>query len=339
MKQNTLRDTLLYQNKNGYDRLTDEDRENMERYCRDYKKFLDESKTERECVRSAVRLAEARGFRPWAPELTAKPGDKIYYVNRDKAIMLAVIGTESLSAGANIVVAHTDAPRLDLKPAPLYEDGEMAYLRTHYYGGILKYQWVAVPLVLHGVVIRKDGTRVDIALGDREDEPQFIITDLLPHLGKELGKKPLYEGVSAEKLNLLVGGRPLADDEGKDRVKVEVLRLLYEAYGITEEDFFSAELQAVPAAAARDVGFDRSFIAAYGHDDGCAPMRALPPSWIWKRPDAPPCAFSRTRRKSAPRALRACSPPPLTGSWAPCAAARTSFLRTAAPPPSACPAT
>ncbi len=267
MKENEIRSKLLYKPQNGYDKLTPEDAAAMETYCDGYKAFLDRSKTERECVTTAVELAEKAGFRAWDPDETLKPGDKVYYSNRGKAIMLAVVGRESAASGVNIAVAHTDAPRLDLKPMPLYEDGEMAFLKTHYYGGILKYQWVATPLVLHGVVVRGDGTSVDISIGDDPADPQFVITDLLPHLGKERGKKPLYEGVPAEKLNILVGGRPLAHDEGKDRIKVEALRLLHEKYGITEEDLISAELQAVPAANARDMGFDRSFIGAYGHDD------------------------------------------------------------------------
>jgi len=267
MKENDIRKQLLYTPKNGYDRLTCEDAAAMEAYCDGYRSFLDQSKTERECVNTAIELAERAGFRPWDPAETLQPGDKVYYSNRGKAIMLAVVGRESAASGVNIAVAHTDAPRLDLKPMPLYEDGEMALLKTNYYGGILKYQWVATPLVLHGVVMKADGSVVEIRIGDDPADPQFVITDLLPHLGKERGKKSLLEGIPAEKLNILVGGRPLADDEGKDRIKVEALRLLHEKYGITEEDLISAELQAVPAANARDMGFDRSFIGAYGHDD------------------------------------------------------------------------
>ena len=278
MQEKNIREKLLHRPKNGYDVLSPEEIGNMENYCQGYKQFLDAGKTERECVVTAVQLAELRGFRPWEPHKPVAPGDKLYYVNRDKALMLAVIGQESLSAGVNIIAAHTDAPRLDLKPAPLYEEGDMAFFKTHYYGGILKYQWVATPLVLHGVVVLKNGEKLNLRFGDSPREPQFVITDLLPHLGKERGKKPLYEGVAGEKLNILVGSRPLADDDGKDRVKVEVLRLLNEKYGMTEEDFLSAELQAVPAALARDMGFDGSFIGAYGHDDrvcAYAGLRAL----------------------------------------------------------------
>ena len=267
MAESELRKTLLYKTKNGYDALTEADAAAMERYCEEYKQFLDSSKTEREAVATAIYLAETHGFREWKPDEAVKAGDKLYYVNRGKAIMLAVMGQEPLSAGCNIAAAHTDSPRLDLKPSPLFEDSDMAYFKTHYYGGIRKYQWVTIPLVLHGVVVLQDGSTLTVRIGDAPGEPQFIISDLLPHLGYEQGKKPLDTAIVAENLNLLVGGRPLRGDDGGDRVKLEVLRLLHDAYGITEEDFISAELQAVPAMNARDIGLDRSFIGAYGHDD------------------------------------------------------------------------
>ncbi|MBP3313494.1 MAG: aminopeptidase [Oscillospiraceae bacterium] len=267
MQQQELRDTLLYSPKNGYDVLSQEELEQMNAYCEGYKTFLNAGKTERECVRAAIAMAEKFGYRPWQAGETLQAGDKVYYNNRGRAIMLAHVGTESLNAGTTIVVAHTDAPALHLKPTPLFEEDEMAFFKTHYYGGIIKYQWLATPLVLHGEVVLKDGSHVTVSVGDGEDDPQFIITDLLPHLGKERGKQPLYEGVAGEKLHILVGSRPLSGDDGKNRVKVEVLRLLHDRYGITEEDLISAELQAVPAAMARDMGFDRSFIGAYGHDD------------------------------------------------------------------------
>ena len=258
---------LLYQPKNGYDRLTAQEEKEMNDYCEDYKKFLDASKTERECVFSAIRLAEARGFVEYQRGMALKAGDKVYCNNRGKAIMLAVIGTQPLTNGANIGAAHTDAPRLDLKPNPLYEDAEMAYFKTHHYGGIRKYQWVTVPLELHGKIVRRDGSEVFVTIGSDPADPQLVINDLLPHLGREQGKKPLNEAIPSESLNILIGGRPEADDDGSDRVKLAVMRLLNEKYGITEEDFISAELEAVPAANARDIGLDRSFIGAYGHDD------------------------------------------------------------------------
>jgi aspartyl aminopeptidase len=216
---------------------------------------------------SAIRLARARGFSEYVPGMALKPGDKIYCDNRAKGIMLAVIGEKPLSEGANIGAAHTDAPRLDLKPNPLYEDAELAYLKTHHYGGIRKYQWVTVPLELHGAVVRADGSNVWVNLGGDPSDPQFVINDLLPHLGREQGKKPLNEAIPSESLNILVGSRPEKDDDGENRVKLAVMRLLNEKYGFVEEDFISAELQAVPAMNARDIGLDRSMIGAYGHDD------------------------------------------------------------------------
>ena len=261
------REALLYQPRHGRDRLTKEDEAAMLTYCEDYKAFLDRSKTERECVVSAVELAEKAGFRELTAGMALKAGDKVYSVNRGKSILLAVIGKKPLSEGANIGAAHTDAPRLDFKPNPLYEDAELAYIKTHHYGGIRKYQWVTVPLELHGLVVRRDGSEVYVKIGDDPKDPQLVINDLLPHLGREQGKKPLNEAIPSETLNILVGSRPLRDDDGSDRVKVEVLRLLNEKYGITEEDFISPELEAVPAANARDIGLDRSLIGAYGHDD------------------------------------------------------------------------
>lgn len=266
-KKSELRDKLLYEPKNGFETLSCEEREEMERYAADYKAFLDGSKTERKCVDYTVALAERKGFREYRKGMELKPGDKIYYNNRGKAIMLAVIGSESLANGANIGAAHTDAPRLDLKPRPLFEDSELAYLKTHYYGGIRKYQWVTIPLELHGVVVLRDGSTLRVDIGDKEGDPQFIICDLLPHLGRAQNQKTLAEAIPAENLNILVGSEPIADDEGKDRVKMQALKWLYETYGITEEDFISAELCAVPAGHSRDIGFDRSLIAGYGHDD------------------------------------------------------------------------
>ena len=262
-----LRKSLVYDRKNGYDRMDAAELDAMESYCEGYKQYLDAGKTERECVDLTISMAEAAGFRPYVRGTAAKPGDKFYRVNRGKAIMLAVVGKKSLADGANIGAAHIDAPRLDLKPNPMYESDEMAFLKTHYYGGIRKYQWVAIPLELHGVVALKDGSVVRVSVGNGENDPVFTIDDLLPHLGAEQSKKPLGEAIPAESLNILVGSRPLADDEGSDRVKLSVLELLNRKYGIVEEDFISAELSAVPAFQARDIGFDRSMIGAYGHDD------------------------------------------------------------------------
>ena len=275
-EKNKLAEKLLYAPKNGYDRLSAEDEKAMEAYCEDYKKFLNNGKTERLCVEYCIELAEKKGFKAYEAGMKLSAGDKVYFNNRGKGIMLAVIGSEDLSHGANIGAAHTDSPRLDLKPRPLYEEAEMAYFKTHHYGGIRKYQWVTIPLELHGVVAKKDGTVVPVRLGEG-DEAKFVITDLLPHLGQEQNKKTLAEGIMGEQLNLLLGSKPVSG-EGSDRVKLSVMQLLNEKYGITEDDFTSAELEAVPAVKATEIGLDHSMIGAYGHDDrvcGYAALRAL----------------------------------------------------------------
>ena len=270
-----LRKALVYDKKNGYDRLLPGELEAMEDYCTGYKQFLDAGKTERECVDRTIALAEAAGFRPYTRGMELKSGDKVYCSNRGKAIMLAVMGRKGLDQGVNIGAAHIDSPRLDLKQNPLYETEEMAFFKTHYYGGIRKYQWVTIPLELHGVVALKSGQNIRVSVGNGEGDPLFTIDDLLPHLGAEQSKKPLGEAIPAENLNILVGSRPLADDEGSDRVKIAVLELLNRKYGIVEEDFISAELCAVPAFRACDIGFDRSLIGAYGHDDRVCAYAAL----------------------------------------------------------------
>ena len=273
-ERKTQREKLLSQRKNGYDRVPAQEIPAMERYCSLYKTFLHQGKTERECARVAVELAEKAGFKPYERGMELKPGDRIYRVNRGKSVMLAVIGKQSLEKGAQIVAAHIDSPRLDLKPNPLYEDSELAFFKTHYYGGIRKYQWVTIPLELHGVVAKKDGTVAEVKLGE-DKEPKFVITDLLPHLGGEQGKKPLNEAVPGESLNILLGSCPSGEEDEKDRVKMQILEKLYEKYGITEDDFTSAELEAVPAAAPTDIGLDASLIGAYGHDDRVCGFAAL----------------------------------------------------------------
>lgn len=265
-----LRESLFYAPVNGYDRIDTAERLALEDYCRGYMRFLDQAKTEREAVSLAIELAEARGFVPYVPGMALQPGSRIYKNNRGKTLMLAVIGRRSLSEGAVIVGAHVDNPRLDLKQMPLYESDELCYLKTHYYGGIKKYQWLTIPLELHGVVVLKNGETVELTLGREADEPKFVITDLLPHLAKDQIQKTLSEGISGEGLNLLVGSTPYAG-EGKDRVKLAILSILNDSYGITEEDFLSAELMAVPAFPVCEIGFDRSMIGGFGHDDrSCA---------------------------------------------------------------------
>ena len=222
-----------------------------------------------------IVLAEAAGFRAYQRGMALKPGDKVYRANRGKAVMLAVLGRRGLDQGVNIAAAHIDSPRLDLKQNPLYEADELAFLKTHYYGGLRKYQWVTIPLELHGVVALKNGEVVRGSVGNGPDDPMFTIDDLLPHLATDQVKKPLGEAIPAESLNILVGSRPLRDDEGSDRVRLSVLELLNRKYGIVEEDFISAELCAVPAFSAVDIGYDRSLIGSYGHDDRVCAYAAL----------------------------------------------------------------
>ena len=271
------KEKLFSSAKNGYDRISEKDLAAMESYCVLYRDYIDRGKTERECAQNTIRLAKEQGFVAYRRGMELKAGDKVYVSNCDKSVMLAVIGTESLSKGAQIVAAHIDSPRLDLKPMPLYEDSEMAYLKTHYYGGVRKYQWVTIPLQLRGAVALKDGTVVNVVLGEG-DEPKFIINDLLPHLGGEQGKKPLNEAIAGETLNILLGSQPVGEAGESDRVKLHVLEKLNEKYGIVEDDFISAELEAVPAAMSCDIGLDASLIGAYGHDDrvcGYAGLKAL----------------------------------------------------------------
>ena len=266
MTTEELRASLLAAPKNGFARLSAEERQEMDTYCKAYMAFIDAAKTEREATAWAVAEAEKRGFVPFKPGMDAKPGDKIYYNDRDKAIALAIVGTEPLSAGANICAAHVDSPRLDLKPKPLYEDSEIAYFKTHYYGGIKKYQWPTIPLAIHGVVCRKDGERVTITIGEDDTDPVVMVSDLLPHLAADQMQKTAAQVIAGEQLNVILGTEPL-EGEGSDMVKLHIMKLLNEKYGIIEEDFLSAELSIVPAGKCREVGLDRSLLGAYGHDD------------------------------------------------------------------------
>ena len=266
-KGKLLREQLLNQKKNGWDKVDEATEHAIFDYCEGYKVYLDKGKTERTCVDYTVELIEAAGFVPLERGMELVPGMKVYRVNRGRGINLAVIGSAPLDQGVSIVAAHIDAPRLDLKPTPLYEDSEIAFLKTHYYGGIRKYQWVTIPLELRGVVVLKDGSVVNVSVGGNPGDPQFTINDLLPHLGADQSKKPLGEAIPAESLNLVVGSRPLKDDEGDGRVKLAVMQILNEKYGITEADFISAELGAVPAFNGTDIGLDRTLLGAYGHDD------------------------------------------------------------------------
>jgi len=257
---------LLYKN----EPVADTDRAAIEQaqlFCEGYKSFLNNAKTEREAVRTSVELLEKAGYRPFVPGTRYEPGDKVYTVNRSKCILAATMGRKSLEDGFHLNIAHIDAPRLDLRPVPLFERNGLGYLRTHYYGGVRKYQWPTIPLALHGVLYREDGSCAEICIGEQDDDPVFCITDLLPHLGAKQNEKKLGEAITAEDLNVLIASLPIGDKEAEKRVKLNVLGLLYETYGITEKDFTRAEIEVVPAFKARDIGLDRAMIGAYGHDD------------------------------------------------------------------------
>lgn len=274
-KVKELKESLLTQKKHAAQILSEEKIAEADRYCDGYKAFLDNGKTEREACAYAVSLLEAQGFRAWQRGGAVKAGDRIYRINRGKAVVAAVIGSEPLEDGIRLTASHIDSPRLDLKQSPLYEDSELALFKTHYYGGIKKYQWTVTPLALHGVIVRTDGTSVAVSIGEDESDPVFCVTDLLPHLAGEQVKRPLGQGIKGEELNILIGSRPFRSDEGSELVKLRIMQILNEKYGITERDFLSAELEAVPAGKARDLGFDRSMIGAYGHDDRVCSYPAL----------------------------------------------------------------
>lgn len=262
-----LKESLTLQRKNAFQLVDNATKEAAYSFCEDYKKFLDNAKTEREAVATTIRLAEEKGFVPFEVGKTYMPGAKVYFNNRGKALALAVIGTNPIENGVRISAAHIDSPRLDLKPNPLYETDELALLKTHYYGGIRKYQWVATPLALHGVFCKKDGTTVNVCIGEDENDPKFVVTDLLPHLAQDQNQRKLVDGIKGEELNILIGSEALGNDEESGLVKLNILKLLNEKYGVTEADFLSAELECVPAAKACDIGLDRSMIGSYGHDD------------------------------------------------------------------------
>lgn len=270
-----LKEKLFLNRKNGRAASDEETLKKADSYAEGYKAFLDNAKTEREAVITAIKMAEQRGFKPFILGENYKAGDKVYFNNRGKTVAFAVIGKSSVDNGVNITAAHVDCPRLDLKPNPLYEDNELALFKTHYYGGIKKYQWTAVPLALHGVFVLKDGTVKEVCIGENDGEPKFVINDLLPHLAQEQSKRTLNEGIKGEELNVLIGSHPFKADEGSELVKLNILNILNQKYGVCEEDFLSAELEMVPAYKACDVGFDRSLIGAYGQDDRVCAYPAL----------------------------------------------------------------
>ncbi|MBR6824963.1 MAG: aminopeptidase, partial [Oscillospiraceae bacterium] len=271
------RKALLNAPKNGYDRISAEDLAAMEPFCKEYMDFISTCKIEREAVEWTIAVAEQNGFKPLVPGMELKPGDRVYGNNHKKAVIFAVIGEKSLNEGSHICASHIDSPRLDLKPNPLYEEAEMSYFKTHYSGGIKKYQWTTTPLALHGVVYKKDGTVVKVTVGEDPTDPIFCVTDLLVHLSADQMRKTMADGITGENLNILLGSKPLAEDEGADRIKFATMLLLNEKYGLIEEDFLSAELTMVPAGPAREVGFDRSLIAAYGHDDRVCAFASFKP--------------------------------------------------------------
>lgn len=270
-----LKEKLFLNRKNGRAISDDETLKLADAYADGYKKFLDNAKTEREAAKQAIILAEEKGFKPFKIGEEYKAGDKVYFNNRGKTVAFAVIGKSTVDNGVNITAAHIDCPRLDLKPNPLYEDSELALFKTHYYGGIKKYQWTAVPLALHGVFALKDGTVKEVCIGEKDDEPKFVINDLLPHLAQEQSKRTLNEGIKGEELNVLIGSHPFKADEGSELVKLNILNILNQKYGICEEDFLSAELEIVPAYKACDIGFDRSLVGGYGQDDRVCAYPAL----------------------------------------------------------------
>lgn len=262
-----LREQLFDTPKHVCKRISQEEVAAADAFCEGYKAFLDKGKTEREAVEATIALAEAKGFVPFEADKVYKAGDKFYFNNRGKQIFLTVMGKEPLEKGMRIMASHIDSPRVDLKPRPLYEEEELCYFRTHYYGGIKKYQWTAVPLSMHGVICRKDGTTLTVSLGDKADEPKFVITDLLPHLAGDQMNRSAKDLISGESLNILIGSRPFKDDDDAQAVKLAIAKQLFDKYGIVESDFLSAELCFVPAGNSVDVGLDRSMIGGYGHDD------------------------------------------------------------------------
>ena len=261
-------DKLSYKKKNVYEESSADEVRAIYDYSVGYMKYLDDAKTEREAVEATVKLAKEKGYTEYRFGETLSVGDKKYFNNRNKSIVLFKIGSKNIEdEGIRILAAHIDSPRIDLKQVPLYEDSSMAFFKTHYYGGVKKYQWTAIPLALHGVMVKANGEVVDVRIGEDDSDPVFYINDLLPHLGAKQAAEPLGSAISGESLNILVGGLPYADSEVSDKIKLTVLSLLNDKYGVTEEDFLSAELSLVPAFKARDIGFDRALIGAYGHDD------------------------------------------------------------------------
>lgn len=266
-KAEKLKEKLFDTHKNSGILRDDQYLEKGYLFSEGYKKFIDISKTERESVDTAISIAREKGYKEFNPKAKLTAGDKFYYNNVGKALILGTVGTAPLNEGIRIVASHIDCPRIDLKPNPVFEKDEVAYFKTHYYGGIKKYQWTTIPLALHGVICLRDNKEIGVNIGENEGDPVFVISDLLPHLAQDQMKREASEIIKGEELNVIIGGRPFRDDKISDKVKLNVLNILFEKYGIVERDFFSAELSLVPAYKSCDIGFDRALIGAYGHDD------------------------------------------------------------------------
>ena len=261
------KNNLLNKKEIGWKNLDTREKEAIFSFSNGYIKFLNTAKTEREAVCVAKEIAESNGFRDISTFDKLNPGDRVYFVNREKSMYLAILGTEKLEKGVQIVGSHIDSPRLDLKPNPLYEDSGFAYFKTHYYGGIKKYQWTTIPLSIHGVIVKSNGQKINVNIGEDDSDPIFTITDLLPHLAQDQMEKKLKNGIDGEDLNLLLGSIPCDNEKETDKIKLNILNILNQKYDITEADFLSSELEIVPAFKARSLGFDGSMVAAYGQDD------------------------------------------------------------------------
>lgn len=266
MEEN-LEKKLFKQKENGWETVNENKKQEIFNFSKGYMEFLNKAKTEREFIQETIKLARENGYKDIMEFEKLQPGDKIYFINREKSMYLAIIGTENIEKGLHIIGSHVDSPRLDLKPNPLYEDTELAYLKTHYYGGIKKYQWTTIPLSIHGVIVKPNGEKITVNIGEDENDPIFTITDLLPHLAQEQMEKKLKNGIDGEDLNLLIGSIPYKDEKAKEKVKLNILNILNQKYGIVEADLQSSELEIIPAFKARSLGFDSSMVAAYGQDD------------------------------------------------------------------------
>ena len=266
MEEN-LEKKLFNKKENGWETVGSKEKEVIFSFSNDYMNFLNRAKTEREFIVEATKMAKENGYKDISEFEKLQPGDKVYFINREKSMYLAIIGTESIENGLHIIGSHVDSPRLDLKPNPLYEDTDLAYLKTHYYGGIKKYQWTTIPLSIHGVIVKPSGDKITVNIGEDENDPIFTITDLLPHLAQEQMEKKLKNGINGEDLNVLIGSIPYQDENAKEKVKLNILNILNQKYGIVEADLQSSELEIIPAFKARSLGFDSSMVAAYGQDD------------------------------------------------------------------------